>query len=366
MADSSVRNIIEKVFHESLESHLTALKKDVIERCCKELEKSTLANVASATPTTASSETLNAAFCSVVDSSSQAEILSAFLDGASRFAARVALFVIRAGIASGWRSKGFQDEEAVKSLTIDLEGDLARRAFRERSPASGPAAHFDSHFLTVVGAPAVDHEVLILPLVVREKVAALIYADAGTQGASSFDAYALECLARFASLWLEVIASRKSGIPAPIAEPAPERASSRAVAAAQAVISPVPSVPAPAVVAAVVATESQATASSMPLGWTAPAAVEIAPEDEEVHRKARRFAKLLVDEIKLYNQAKVAEGREHRDVYQRLRDDIDKSRATYEKRYGQTAAAAANYFHQELVRILCDNDPALLGVEDSR
>jgi hypothetical protein len=203
---------------------------------------------------------------------------------------------------------------------------------------------------------------LLLPLVVREKVAALIYADAGTGAQETFDSYALECLARFCSLWLEVIATRKAGIPAVLAEPAQERTPSHA-AAAPAASSSGPTVagpvPAPPISQAYVA-EPAASASS-----TA-AAVEIAPEDEEIHRKARRFAKLLVDEIKLYNQSKVTEGRKNRDIYQRLRDDIDKSRATYDKRYGQTAAAGADYFHQELVRTLCDNDPELLGAGISR
>jgi hypothetical protein len=91
------------------------------------------------------------------------------------------------------------------------------------------------------------------------------------------------------------------------------------------------------------------------------AAPAFSPEDEEVHKKAKRFAKLLVDEIKLYNQAKVAEGRAQKDIYSRLKDDIDKSRDTYDKRYGGTAAASGNYFTQELIRILANDDPSLLG-----
>ena len=98
-----------------------------------------------------------------------------------------------------------------------------------------------------------------------------------------------------------------------------------------------------------------------------PAPVEVAAPvsapvvDDEVHKKARRFAKLLVDEIKLYNQAKVSEGRQNRDLYDRLKEDIEKSRASYDKRYGTTSAKDSDYFNQELVRILADNDPALLG-----
>jgi hypothetical protein len=75
---------------------------------------------------------------------------------------------------------------------------------------------------------------------------------------------------------------------------------------------------------------------------------------------------LLVDEIKLYNQAKVAEGRAARDLYDRLKEDIDKSRASYHKRYGSTPAASTDYFTKELVRILADNDASLLGANFPR
>jgi hypothetical protein len=71
---------------------------------------------------------------------------------------------------------------------------------------------------------------------------------------------------------------------------------------------------------------------------------------------------LLVEEIKLYNQPKVAEGKQNRDLYDRLREDIEKSRATYDKRYGDSPVAAADYFTQELIRILADSDVTLMGV----
>jgi hypothetical protein len=89
-------------------------------------------------------------------------------------------------------------------------------------------------------------------------------------------------------------------------------------------------------------------------------------EDADVHRKAQRFARLLVDEIKLYNQAKVADGRKHKDLYDRLKEDIDKSRATYHKRYGNTAAGSVDYFSQELVRSLAEDDSSVMGANFRR
>jgi hypothetical protein len=101
---------------------------------------------------------------------------------------------------------------------------------------------------------------------------------------------------------------------------------------------------------------SAAAAASSARVTTAPSS-----EDGGIHRKAQRFARLLMDEIKLYNQAKVAEGRKHKDLYDRLREDIEKSRTTYQKRYGNTAAGSADYFNQELIRSLGEDDVSNLG-----
>jgi hypothetical protein len=111
-----------------------------------------------------------------------------------------------------------------------------------------------------------------------------------------------------------------------------------------------------------------ALAEPLPIGHAdttatpvAPTASSISPEDQDVHGKAQRFARLLVDEIKLYNQAKVAEGRKHKDLYDRLKETIEKSRATYQKRYGKTVAASGNYFQNEIIRSLAEDDLSILG-----
>jgi hypothetical protein len=85
--------------------------------------------------------------------------------------------------------------------------------------------------------------------------------------------------------------------------------------------------------------------------------------EQKVHKDAKRFAKLLVSEIELYNKAKVAEGRTNRDLYKRLRTDIDRSRQTFEKRFGKASSNQIDYFHDELVKTLAANEPEVLGPE---
>jgi len=85
------------------------------------------------------------------------------------------------------------------------------------------------------------------------------------------------------------------------------------------------------------------------------------PEEEMLHSDAKRFARLLVSEIKLYNENRVLEGRENQDIYIRLKRDIDKSREMYEKRVSPAVSRKIDYFHDEIIRILGDNDSTTLG-----
>jgi len=98
-------------------------------------------------------------------------------------------------------------------------------------------------------------------------------------------------------------------------------------------------------------------------GWAfATSRVQVSPNEEAQHEEARRLARLLVSEIKLYNEEQVEEGRRRRDVYERLKDDIDRSRQMYEERVEPKILKSTDYFYQELVRILAAGDAKALGI----
>ena len=89
--------------------------------------------------------------------------------------------------------------------------------------------------------------------------------------------------------------------------------------------------------------------------------IEVSDEERRLHNDARRFARLLVSEIKLYNEQKVNEGRDVGDLYDRLREAIDRSREMYDKRVKPEVAAKFDYFHYELVSNLAEGNDAKLG-----
>ncbi len=89
--------------------------------------------------------------------------------------------------------------------------------------------------------------------------------------------------------------------------------------------------------------------------------IEVSEEERRIHNDARRFARLLVSEIKLYNEKKVTEGREASDLYDRLREAIDRSREMYDKRVQPPVAAKFDYFHYEIVNSLAEGKVDRLG-----
>ncbi|MEO8196793.1 MAG: hypothetical protein ABI689_08735, partial [Thermoanaerobaculia bacterium] len=98
-------------------------------------------------------------------------------------------------------------------------------------------------------------------------------------------------------------------------------------------------------------------------GWAfSSARAPRASGDNALHEEARRLARLLVSEIKLYNEDQVEEGRHNRDIYHRLKDDIDRSRQIYEERVHESVRGTTDYFQQELIRSLAGGDSRALGI----
>jgi hypothetical protein len=243
----------------------------------------------------------------------------------------------------------------------------AAHAYQNRVVTPGNVAEMDRRFVERFGGPD-NEQVLVLPLVLKDKVAALLYADGGAGGL--LDSVSLELLVMATSAWLEVASLRKQA-QREISE-AGERLAAVPVQTVSSFADPFAAhAPRHAAAKAAEVVEVPAHAAAASAAASAPAAAAdpfatMSAEDADTHRKAQRFARLLVDEIKLYNQAKVAEGRRNKDLYDRLKDDIEKSRSTYQKRYGNTVAAGGDYFQKEVIRSLAEEDISLMGANFRR
>jgi hypothetical protein len=360
---NGIEQIVERVVAQVLEKHVPKLRQELVRRVLDEVG-SQLGTGSEAGAKEASAAHLLKAISAIQSATTQRDVLRALLDNAVRHCGRAALFVVKSGAATCWQGRALGDR--IKDFTLDTNSSLVARVIESRVAVSGNASEMDQRFISEFDAPA-DGECLLLPLLLKEKLAALVYADAGSESGGHLNTSALELLVLAAGMWLEIAAQRKA---APKEAAAQERVETPRAAAAHAS----PSFADPFAAHAPAHIQADPVAPVHSVAEAAPAVAEPEPapaafdalsgmssEDADVHRKAQRFARLLVDEIKLYNQAKLIEGRKNKDLYDRLKEDIDKSRATYQKRYGNTVAASADYFIQELVRSLAEDDPSLLG-----
>ena len=375
-----IESIVERVVGEVLQAHTAQLREEIVRKVAEE-SANLPATEAPGGKNGVDSAELARAVADVHAGSSQREILKALLDSCAHYAARVALFVVKSGTATGWQGRGFSNNEGLKDFALNVNASAVSRAIGEHGVVSAQPDEMDAHFWEQFGTPA--SEARLLPLLLKDKVAALVYADGGSDGGAHFDAGALDLLVLATSAWLEVNSLRKQvqkgpagptegehsySSPAPMAaaagpysDPFASHAPSHAMAAAAAAEAAAPPMP-PAAHAEAAVVEAEPALGTAPVSAEAPPSPPNAsPEEQEVIHKAQRFARLLIDEIKLYNQAKVAEGRKKKDLYDRLKEPIEKSRGTYHKRYGNTVAGSNDYFQHELVRSLAEDDISLMG-----
>jgi hypothetical protein len=268
---------------------------------------------------------LNQSVRRIRQSGSLEELSATLLDAAMAFASGAAIFRIDGEHAHGEVIRGVAADEAAafSSLEIPLSAAPALAgAVESRDPviAITTAAEVSARLIALTSHPA-DGRAYIYPLVEKGDVPVLLYCWGTVQGA------ALEMLAQFAA------AVRDSLV---VPEPAPEPPQLVTIAAA-----PVPTpAPAPAPVSA----------------WDA-----LPPEDQAIHLRAQRFARVQVAEMRLNDAAAVQSGRTERNLYGALRSRIDSARAAFRQLYFAHCANMVDYVHVELVRALAHDDADLLG-----
>lgn len=84
-------------------------------------------------------------------------------------------------------------------------------------------------------------------------------------------------------------------------------------------------------------------------------------DQQELHRRANRVAKVSMQDVKMLRPRDVALGKEHKDICIRLRDDIEKAHKEYDRRFHAILDHPVDYFYDWMVEILGDGDPKNLG-----
>ena len=84
-------------------------------------------------------------------------------------------------------------------------------------------------------------------------------------------------------------------------------------------------------------------------------------EEQELHRRANRVAKVSMQDIKMLRPEQVRLGRENKDICIRLKDDIEKAHREYDRRFKPIMDHPVDYFYRWMVEILAEGDAAALG-----
>ena len=245
------------------------------------------------------------------DAASLSDALDALAHAAHLEAGRAVVLLVRGDQLRGWAQAGFDDiVPDARMLVLPLaEAGLLAAAVSTGAPASPTAADGSPAAPAPFALDSADRQGIAAPLTVDGRVVAVVYADDGGEARrevpSAWPEH-VELLARHASRCFEALTARQS-----------VRARTDGV---------------------------------------------VAGRDGVQHDEAaRRYARLLVSEIKLYHEAVVDEGRRNADLRTRLGAQIARARQLYEERVPPRVRTQSDFFEAELIRTLADGDAALLG-----
>ena len=252
------------------------------------------------------------------------DTLDTLMSCAGREAARVGVFLVR---GSGdkhfrsWRLAGFGPSLDGGDPIDIADADAGVIAAATRTARLATASGNDRAAAPAFAPLAPDQDCVAVPLVLCGQVVAVLYADGlrsnpepGTSNPEpgTLNLELLEVLGRHAARCLEALTA--------------------------------------------IRTARSLTAKPGPLPGS-PAAGE---DLDEEHAAARRYARILVSEIKLYHEADVSAGRRERDLATRLGGEIARARALYEQRVPADVRHASDYVREELIRTLADGDATLI------
>jgi hypothetical protein len=254
------------------------------------------------------------------EAGTQGEVLKRLLESVLAFGERTALFVVKQGIASLYAQRGFESGSPKLGVPVvpppELEQLLQGRTARIET--AGPA------YLALLGPLSAFEAggVRILPVHLRRKIVALLLVDSGLAVPLEHPGH-LRALTLGAESRLSFLAGSKE-------EERPVTTEALPSILTQRIPEPIAESSAPAL-------------------------------EPSIRTNAERSARVLVGDIELYFPAKVAQGQQLGNLYAVMRDELDRSRASFVERYGNDLETQHQIFYKTVVQQLCAGDPSRLG-----
>ena len=98
------------------------------------------------------------------------------------------------------------------------------------------------------------------------------------------------------------------------------------------------------------------TPAKPPAAWS-----DLQADQQQIHLRAQRFARVQAAEMRLYHADAVQAGRSRRNLYDLLRQPIDDARQAFRTQFFAGCPSMVDYLHLELTRTLANDDPDLFG-----
>jgi len=313
-ARSALRDLLERQIAQLLPELERAFEAQLSENVAAEVEKraAQISSEAGVRARGVFANQLNEAARRLGQASNAAELGATLVDVAGTFAAGAALLRVagRALVGEHLRGAPAEHAEAFRRVGIPLSSAPAiAEAVKNLDPVTAlPSAGEVSAVLADLAGGSDGTRAFIVPIVTSGQAAAVLYAWGAVQSG------ALEVLAQLAAALWSAFARPSELV---------------TIRAAQ---------------------------ESRPSSWEA-----LSADDQRIHLRAQRFARVQVAEMRLAGADAVAAGRQRRDLYGALRDRIDGARAAFRKDYFETSTSMVDYLHLELLRTLANDDPELLG-----
>lgn len=324
-------------------------------------------------------------------SETQGEVLQNLQNAMASHVDGLAVFIVRPPMLSGWLSSGLQgpgsDSSTFRTFQANIEESqhALARAYHAREVLycqTPPQGEDEKIILSFAGRR--PQAFAVFPLIIKGKVAGLVYIDRLERAWTHEELDSAQILVTIAGAAIETMPTRL-----PIIRAWKEKGGILRRDISSRVEEPTHEVETEAQIGTEVQTETSTSiaeeeteaADSELTSGTEPEesleesvqrelaepetyeTVEFTEEMRRQHDEARRFSRLLVSEIKLYNEQQVLLGRRSRDIFERLRDDILRSWKVFLERVPNTVQERARYFYQDLVNILADGDSGSLGLD---
>jgi hypothetical protein len=253
----------------------------------------------------------------------QLKLITNLLEGINHFCTRAALFLVRDDKLVGWKGKGFSkqkdeiSDDDIKKIFFSLSADtIFKQTLDTKEPYTGPpSSQPDDHLIYSRFGGELPQKVFVLPFFVKGKPQAVIYTDA--RGEKKIKEKEIEIITTIGEMSLDLLPLRQK------------------------------------LLAKVQTRKFLEDFSEAPENQLIE--LEDALPQSTRANDPERKARVIINDIILYNQRTVDEGIKNKTLVEVLGDTIEQAKEEYLRKFDDLSV-----FEQQLIKILAKGDRSVL------